>query len=148
MGLRTSEAQWAARSCALHSRDAVWMVIHTFAFRSGSITRDGTQVGSDLNNHVLQASRIGVHDLAFIFTDNHGIGVAEAAPIGIVDAGFATERHSFFENGLIALCDPGRFVPLEADSVSGAMFEKFFESGFANLIEAALVDILGDGSLF
>ena len=74
--------------------------------------------------------------------------MAEAAPVGVVDAGLATEGHALLENGFVAFGDPGGFVSVEADAVSGAMFEEFFEARFTNLVEAFLVDLFCDGAFF
>src|SRR6516162_6633669 len=72
----------------------------------------------------------------------------ETTPVGIVDTRLAAEGHAHLEDSLVAVGDPRRLVPFESDAVAGAMFEEWFKAGLANLVEALLVYLLGDGSLF
>src|SRR5215472_2249474 len=72
----------------------------------------------------------------------------EPAPVGIVDPRLAAERHAYLENRLVAIGDPGRLVALQPDAVPGAMLEELLKAGLADLVEALLVDLFGDGPFF
>src|SRR5437016_14130709 len=66
-----------------------------------------SRLRSDFNNHVLQPRRVAIQDLAPIFPDDHGIGMAKPAEMGIVHAWLAREGHPLAQHRLIAFGDPG-----------------------------------------
>src|SRR5580704_17588908 len=72
----------------------------------------------------------------------------EASPVVIVNARLTTERHPLLQDGLVAFGNPWGFVCFEADTMSGAVFQKLLETSFADLVKAHFVDLFGDRSLF
>src|SRR5438445_13786832 len=102
----------------------------------------------DFDEHVFQTGRIFVEDFALIFSYHHGVGMAEAAPVGIVDARLAAESHALFQDRFVAFCDPRRFVALQADAVAGTMLAEVLEPSLAALVQAFLVEILAASARF
>src|SRR5215510_9535580 len=98
----------------------------------------------DLNDHVLETGRVLIQDFAFIFADHHRVRMAHATPIGVINAGLATERHPLFKHRLVSFGDPWSLVPLKSDSMSSAVLQKLLEAGLTDLVEALLIDFFRD----
>src|SRR5438445_10356488 len=79
----------------------------------------------DFDEHVFQTGRIFVEDFALIFSYHHGVGMAEAAPVGIVDARLEAESHDLFQDRFVAFYDLRIFVALQDVVVTGTTLERY-----------------------